>query len=1505
MLETNEQTSHTNSSIARQSRRLRMKEKRDAQCTESDHSQNLVDKTDVSDARKKRRLILQNKKSSCGHPSSAPSPSTVSPVSIPNVQDRAHSIDARKKRRLILENRKFSIIEPETQYSQVPLSNSEDDCSSSNTSDSEDDMEQAPLADSNLQGDQIWECTYCHAHMWLQERASKTKKGHVPTFHRCCRGGKIVVPLLEEPPPLLRHLVFNKTSTESKNYRNNIRTYNSMFSFTSPGMKFDTTYSKKGGPPTLRLHGQTCHRIGTLLPKTGDRPQYAQLYISDIDNEVTNRMKCFRDNTEIDKNTVHNLKIMLDEFNIHAKVFRMARDVLDDNAFLDLNLRVICDRPEDGRVYNRPTVSEVAALIVGDIDSACNRDIIIQARNGGLQRIDEFHPAYLAYQYPLIFVYGGDGYMKNILHRYRHETEVTRQNRQSIKDWLSYRLQNRSEEAKTLLHSRRLFQQFLVDGYCTMESERLNWLRNNQSKLRVGKYNRLTDECNNDDGRQQQKRGKRVVLPSSFVGGKRCMDQLYFDGMAISSRLGFPDLFITFTWNPTWPEIIRALSETGLQPHDRPDIITKVFKIKFDELIAYITKKRVLGKVLAFMYTIEFHKRGLPHVYILIFLHSQSKYPTPSDIDNIICAEIPDPAVHPRLYALVKSNMMHGPCGVARTTSTCMKNGKCSKYFPKKFNEETIVDAEGYPLYRRRSKTHIIEKNGITLDNRHVVPYNKRFLLKYNAHINIEWCNQSTSIKYLFKYISKGYDRITASVSTNNNEPVDEIKQYLDCRYISPCEACWRIYSFHIHGRRPAVERMFYHLVGEKAVYYTDHDRMENVLENASVTDSMFTGWLSANSKYTEAQSLTYGQFVSKFVYHKKEREWRPRKKGFTIGRLIWVPPTTGELFYLWMMLTVAKRPKSYEEIRKVGNNQYEAFRDACFALGFLEDDKEYIGAVNRPTHVWKDSWQLLSDGVLHAQRQLALNTELVLTEAELQNLTLIEIEKLLQENKRTLKDFKPIPYPDGYVLQQLGNRLIYDERNYDIAKTKTEFTNLFGGLTVMLLKKPNFVKDLTDHLDPNEQRAMYQKIMRAVESQNGAVFFLHGYGGTGKTYMWRTLAAALRSKHDICLTVATSGITSLLLPGGRTAYSKFKIPVPTLDNSTCKIEYNDDVGDLLRQTKLIIWDEAPMILPVVPRGSRSDIVHSAINASYIWNYVQVLTLTKNTRLQSGLTQNDKNEMQQFSEWLLRIGEGKVSEPNDGVTDFEVPPDLLITQFEDPIVAIVDATYPDFIHNFHSIQYLKDRAILASTLEIVEQINNHILDLIPGDMRDYYSSNSVDKSEINDDTVVNILTPKFLSSLRTSGLPTHHLKLKVGTPIMLMRNIDQSEGLCNGTRLIVTKLGTHVIEASIIAGKSCGNQVYIPRMDMSPSQSPWPFKLNRRQFPIILSYAMTINKSQGQSLDTVGLYLPRDVFTHGQIYVALSRVTTKQGIKILIHDQHAKVKTTTTNVVYKEIFDNI
>ncbi|XP_058726415.1 uncharacterized protein LOC131597756 [Vicia villosa] len=290
-------------------------------------------------------------------------------------------------------------------------------------------------------------------------------------------------------------------------------------------------------------------------------------------------------------------------------------------------------------------------------------------------------------------------------------------------------------------------------------------------------------------------------------------------------------------------------------------------------------------------------------------------------------------------------------------------------------------------------------------------------------------------------------------------------------------------------------------------------------------------------------------------------------------------------------------------------------------------------------------------------------------------------------------------------------------------------------------------------------------------------------------------------------------------------------------------------------------------------------------------------------RLQQGSDNTSSKELAEFSKWILNVGDGKISEPNDGLVDIEIPQDLLITNYEDPIKAIVENTYPNLVNVFQDVAYLQGKAILASTIEVVDKINHYVLDLIPGEEKEYLSYDSIDRTDTSYTEAYEVLTPEFLSKLRTSGLPNHRIKLKVGTPIMLMRNLDQSDGLCNGTRLIVTRLANHVIEAKIISGKNIGNLFYIPRMSMPPSESPWPFKLIRRQFPIIVSYAMTINKSQGQSLDSVGLYLPSPVFSHGQLYVAISRVTTKSGLKILIHDKENVPCSTTTNVVYKEVYD--
>ncbi|XP_019190816.1 PREDICTED: uncharacterized protein LOC109185292 [Ipomoea nil] len=145
----------------------------------------------------------------------------------------------------------------------------------------------------------------------------------------------------------------------------------------------------------------------------------------------------------------------------------------------------------------------------------------------------------------------------------------------------------------------------------------------------------------------------------------------------------------------------------------------------------------------------------------------------------------------------------------------------------------------------------------------------------------------------------------------------------------------------------------------------------------------------------------------------------------------------------------------------------------------------------------------------------------------------------------------------------------------------------------------------------------------------------------------------------------------------------------------------------------------------------------------------------------------------------------------------------------------------------------------------------------------------------------------------------------VGSPIMLLRNIDHTMGVCNGTRLVVSRLAEHVVEAKIMTGTHVGKKVLIGRTSMTPSNPRFPFKFQRKQFPIMLSYAMTINKSQEQTLTHVGLLLKKPVFVHDQLYVAASRVTNPKSLKIVICDENGQDSNSTINVVYKEIINNL
>ncbi|KAM6593651.1 hypothetical protein CsatA_001354 [Cannabis sativa] len=324
---------------------------------------------------------------------------------------------------------------------------------------------------------------------------------------------------------------------------------------------------------------------------------------------------------------------------------------------------------------------------------------------------------------------------------------------------------------------------------------------------------------------------------------------------------------------------------------------------------------------------------------------------------------------------------------------------------------------------------------------------------------------------------------------------------------------------------------------------------------------------------------------------------------------------------------------------------------------------------------------------------------------------------------------------------------------------------------------------------------------------------------------------AKLKSKSKIVLHVATSGIVALLLPNNRAAHSRFHIPLEVIAESTCEIRHGILVAELLMKTSLIIWDEAPMankycfealdktlrdilrtryensttkpfggltiicsrdfsqILPVVPKGTRTDIVDASLNSSYLWPFFKIYELNQNMKLYNGNVNEDEvAKIASFDKWLLQIRDGSLY--HDINREFiKIPLDIYKKPYDDPINPIVQAIYPSLLHNYSDSTYLKERAILTPKNEIVHELNEMIINMIPGEGRTYFSSDNICKASINTNEEDLLYPAKFLHSLKFNGIPNHGIHLKEGASELLLKNLNQTKGLCNSTRFIVTRLG--------------------------------------------------------------------------------------------------------------------
>ncbi|KAI9126100.1 hypothetical protein K1719_003518 [Acacia pycnantha] len=473
---------------------------------------------------------------------------------------------------------------------------------------------------------------------------------------------------------------------------------------------------------------------------------------------------------------------------------------------------------------------------------------------------------------------------------------------------MAFRLMRRKFERSVILHGKKLLQQFIVDGYSIVESDKLDYIRKHQNDLRVDLYSGLTDAVTRGET-DPSSTGRRVILPSSFTGGARYMIQNYQDAMVICAWAGYPDIFLTFTCNPMWPEITRHCEKDGLKPCDKPEILSRVFHMKLDKLMRVLKDEKILGSIKADVYTVEFQKRELPHAHIILWLFEANKLTSPFDVDQLISAEIPDKLVDPKLYELVGSYMVHGPCGRSSRNAPCMKDDKCSKYFPKRYNAHTILDEKGYPTYRRRNDGRTVSRKGVKLDNRFVVPYNARFLKLFCGHLNIEKTNQSRAIKYCSNTLVKGITVSFFGIYNNNDslgsqQSFDEVSHYLNCRYVSSCEASWRIFGFEIHHRYPHVERLSFHLPQQQSIYYTQGETMSSLVNNPRVNESMFLTWFEKNKDDPFARTLIYSQFPNHFTFVREKRFWKIRERDFSVGRISHCTPAQGELYYLRLLLT-------------------------------------------------------------------------------------------------------------------------------------------------------------------------------------------------------------------------------------------------------------------------------------------------------------------------------------------------------------------------------------------------------------------------------------------------------------------------------------------------------------------------------------------------------------------------------------------------------------------------
>lgn len=1081
----------------------------------------------------------------------------------------------------------------------------------------------------------------------------------------------------------------------------------------------------------------------------------------------------------------------------------------------------------------------------------------------------------------------------------------------SSREFDCYRLMSRFGQINPILLCGQLTQQYIIDKYIALEGNRLEFLRQSQEKLRVDNYVGVQDYLvRKRTSESNVKLGKIIILPSSFIGSPRFMKQNYHDAVAIMMKFGLPSLFITFTCNVEWPEIKENLGSTLLKEQDRPDLIARIFNLKKKAFFDDILKNKIFGKVIAYVYVIEFQKRGLPRLHCLLTLAESNKLKDADEVDKIICAELPPD--NTRLLDIITATMIHGPCGNRNANAPCMVDGSCSKDYPKEFSETTVIDCH-WPKYRRRNdgRTVLLKKHNIStlVDNRDVVPYNPYLSLKYGCHINIEFVTDLTMVKSILNYMYKKPD--PAFLRIKNEYLFDEIKSFVDSRYISSGEAAWRLLGFSTQGKSNSVLRLPIHLPGEQAVQFREGEE-ETALQIQENKISHLEAFFKLNAKYPDARLYKYSQIPLYYCFGPKNNCWSERRRLIPVlTRLYTVSPKYVEKFHLRLLLLHVAGPTSYEDLRTFEGITYPSFQEAARARHLIPSNDEWLKTLTHASLVDMPScmrklyayllcycevddayalWNFFKDSMSTDLRRIGYS------DIQSENIALRRINTVLRNLGKTLTEFHlPLPSPDVDDI---------DDENQDLE---------------------------TGNVDPNmlnsDQRRIFDKVIQAAISEDSErCFYLQGSAGTGKTYLYNTLLNYCTEHGIPVIAVAVTGIAALQLKNGRTIHTTFKLPLDLDSFSHSGIQSQSQEADDLRKLKLIIWDEVSStsyhvlnavdrllkdlcrdsrpfggkcillggdIKQLLPVGTNKDQqLEQLFTNCTSWTHFHVLNLSVNMRTDKGV--------EDFADWLEKLGSGTINK-TDISKDIVCLPDRCLT------ADVVEEVYYPIGHL--TAERIASRAILCPKDEHCKMLNDKSFQYMSGSLITILSSDSVASED--EDEIANFPV-EYLNSCTPSGMPFHELHLKIGVPVILLRNLSLTDGLVEGTRLLVVAVTDVLLTAKIITGRFAGRVVFIPKVVFISTDKNIPFILKRRQFPVRLGFAITIDKSQGQTFDQIGIYLESEVFSHGQLYVAFSRARNWDAVKIEVLETEHQDKfpkesggTFTKNIVFKDVLNSI